>query len=87
MKKPIWEDKLHSLTPSNCGDFMNRIFTIADEAFILIVLVNYHDLWRAQVEHERSKGKLDIQKKRKWVSKATHNTKQKHTNYTNNITD
>lgn len=87
MKRSIWDDKLHSLTASNCGDFMNRIFTIADEAFILIVLVNYQDLWRAEVEHERSKGKLDIQKKRKWVCKATHNAKQTQTNYTNNSTE
>jgi hypothetical protein len=87
MKRPIWDDKLHSLTASNCGDFMNRIFTIADEAFILIVLVNYQDLWRAEVERARSKGKLDNQKKRKWVCKATHNTKQKNTNYTNNTAE
>ncbi|MGL6009169.1 MAG: hypothetical protein ACRC1D_06915 [Culicoidibacterales bacterium] len=63
----IWDGLLHSLTVSNCGDFMNRRFTTGDEAFILLVLINYHDLWRAEVEQDARETISQIQKKQKHV--------------------
>ena len=51
----VWNDD--ALMAAYCGDnqqnFQDHVLTISDEAFLLLVLVNYAARWSAEVQLER----------------------------------
>ena len=55
--KRQWNDKANMTR--NCGDsaqlFNDHVFSISDEAFMLVVLLNYTETWMSEVERELTK--------------------------------
>ena len=60
MKKSEWKYATRSLTRANSHEFMTQSFTISDEAFILLVLINYEKRWKSEVDAEKKHKKWKL---------------------------
>lgn len=60
MKKSEWKYATRSLTRANSHEFMTQSFTISDEAFILLVLINYEQRWKSEVDAEKKAKKRKL---------------------------
>lgn len=60
MKKSEWKYLTRSLTRANSHEFMTLSFTISDEAFILLVLINYEKRWKSEVDAEKKEKKRKL---------------------------
>jgi len=57
--KQTWKQFVRTFPDNPTADMFNKLLSISDEAFIIVVLLSYEERWRVEVQQKQSANTKD----------------------------